>query len=117
MVFVNEKMGNDWQTIDKDNGMRMTYHGSGGPENPYEFNLYYYDSVIPFFARRRTDRAKDGSHIVIWDVERVNIPAELQGAAEKIKVCISEALDACGILFSRKNVDSVSVKFLNHSTL
>lgn len=112
MAFVNEKTTDGkWQTIDKEKKIILSYDGGRGSGTAFAFVLHYYGFEIPLVAQRKIAKAQGALSDVTWDVVQIHIPDDALEKKPEIINAIEEAMEECGFLFSRKNVNDVSVNF------
>jgi hypothetical protein len=113
MAFINEQTSDGtWQTIDYERYITLIYKGGVGSGRAYLFSFIYRDTEIELEAQRRIEKLENGLDNVTWDITKIDIPTEdLKKYSETISA-LKEALDACGFLFSRENINTVYVNFL-----
>lgn len=109
MVFVNEKIGDLWRSVNKETGEYLLYKGKVG-ESPYDFQLIRDGRVIDFSASLYLERVKNEKEKVYWRVVALYIPENDPDKGE-IRKRISEAMEACGAIFSWQNVEEVKTIF------
>jgi hypothetical protein len=110
MAFVNEKIGNDYRTIDYERDLALTYHGTGG-DYPHEFKLRIGGKFIKFEAWLHEQPNAQGKLDVRWDVVRLFIVEYSQEQKIEIMQMIREALSEFGAFATREGVNNVVVNF------
>lgn len=111
MVFVNEKIGQEYQTIDRELNIKLKYLGLGGPESPHNFQISLNEQLINFQAWRKEINKPNKHYDVIWDVVKLYISDFPPKKKIEIIEAIKGALNEFGAFSTRENVDNVQVNF------
>lgn len=119
MAFVRELVGDKWQPVDHERGLRLeTIHGGRGE---YHFHFHVGDEIVNIYA---VYNSKVHGHPKLgeipisdlyWQLRDVFIPPSLKDKQEEILKWIEEALKARGMNTSQERDHNVHISLLKNA--